>query len=218
MRSWIRQMTILVKLMKDHIIQCEFCLYLLINDTLRSPYYFVFQLVVVLSLSLWITIYFYYVSVFLTVSDAHCGMSCPLKKKKKHPDGIWPWRGCVHDKFCSKHMHPFKQTYLPLQVHTRSCKKSDDIWPLKNTGTNRFFFSHSNKRGDFGDGFGDQSVYAARQLVSRLYDQKEKLTAVHVDLNKLRVRLATLKDACLAKLPPCEVTDQYHSRQGLTNQ
>ena len=28
----------------------------------------------------------------------------------------------------------------------------------------------------------------------------------HVDLNKLRVRLATLRDACLAKLPPCEAT------------
>jgi hypothetical protein len=41
----------------------------------------------------------------------------------------------------------------------------------------------------------DQSVYAARKLVARLYDQKEKLKAGHVDLNKLRVRLATLKDA-----------------------
>ena len=48
-----------------------------------------------------------------------------------------------------------------------------------------------------------QSVYAARKLVARLYDQKEKLKAGHVDLNKLRVRLATLlKNACLAKLPP----------------
>jgi hypothetical protein len=35
----------------------------------------------------------------------------------------------------------------------------------------------------------DQSVYVARKLVARLYDQKEKLKAGHVDLNKLRVRL-----------------------------
>jgi hypothetical protein len=56
----------------------------------------------------------------------------------------------------------------------------------------------------------DQSVYAARKLVARLYDQKEKLKAGHVDLNKLRVRLATLKDACLAKLPTCEATFRQH--------
>jgi hypothetical protein len=56
-----------------------------------------------------------------------------------------------------------------------------------------------------------QSVYAARKLVPRQYDQKEKLKAGHVDLNKLRVRLATLKDACLAKLPPCEATFRYHT-------
>ena len=30
------------------------------------------------------------------------------------------------------------------------------------------------------------------------------------DLNKLRVRLATLRDACLAKLPPCEATFTQH--------
>jgi hypothetical protein len=32
----------------------------------------------------------------------------------------------------------------------------------------------------------------------------------HVELNKLRVRLATLRDACLAKLPPCEATFTQH--------
>jgi hypothetical protein len=72
----------------------------------------------------------------------------------RHNSLAWHGHRSVHERFCSKHMHPFKQTDLPLQVHTRSCKKSDDIWPLKNTGTNRFFFSHPNKRGEFGGGFG----------------------------------------------------------------
>jgi hypothetical protein len=49
----------------------------------------------------------------------------------------------------------------------------------------------------------DKSIDAASKLVCRLYDQKGKLKEDHVDLNKLRVRLATLRDACLAKLPPC---------------
>jgi hypothetical protein len=56
----------------------------------------------------------------------------------------------------------------------------------------------------------DQSVYAARKLVPRLYDQKEKLKAGHVDLNKLRVMLATLKDTCSAKHPPCGATFRQH--------
>lgn len=56
----------------------------------------------------------------------------------------------------------------------------------------------------------DKSIDAARKLVCRLYDQKGKLKEDHVDLNKLRVRLATLRDACLAKLPPCEATFTQH--------
>ena len=56
----------------------------------------------------------------------------------------------------------------------------------------------------------DKSIDAASKLVCRLYDQKGKLKEDHVDLNKLRVRLATLRDACLAKLPPCQATFTQH--------
>jgi hypothetical protein len=56
----------------------------------------------------------------------------------------------------------------------------------------------------------DKSIDATRKLVCRLYDQKGKLKEDHVDLNKLRVRLATLRDACLVKLPPCEATFTQH--------
>jgi hypothetical protein len=42
----------------------------------------------------------------------------------------------------------------------------------------------------------DVESHPARKLVCRLYDQKGKLKEDHVDLNKLRVRLATLRDAC----------------------
>jgi hypothetical protein len=43
----------------------------------------------------------------------------------------------VQDKFCSKQTQPFLQTDLPLHVHTKSCKKSDDIWPSNNIGSSR---------------------------------------------------------------------------------
>jgi hypothetical protein len=56
----------------------------------------------------------------------------------------------------------------------------------------------------------DKSTHAASKLSCRLYDQKGKLKEDHVDLNKLKVRLATLRDACLAKLPPCEATFTQH--------
>ena len=56
----------------------------------------------------------------------------------------------------------------------------------------------------------DTSIDAASKLVYLLYDQKGKLKEDHVDLNKLSVRLATLRDSCLAKLPPCEATFTQH--------
>jgi hypothetical protein len=40
----------------------------------------------------------------------------------------------------------------------------------------------------------DKSIDAASNIVCRLYDQKGKLKEDHVDLNKLRVRLATLRE------------------------
>jgi hypothetical protein len=60
----------------------------------------------------------------------------------------------------------------------------------------------------------DDTIDAARKLVCRLYDQKGKLKEDHVDFNKLWVRLATLRDACLAKLPPCEDTFTQHVLRG----
>jgi hypothetical protein len=38
----------------------------------------------------------------------------------------WQGQSSVQDKFCSKQTQPLLQTDLPL--HTRSCKKSDDLW------------------------------------------------------------------------------------------
>jgi hypothetical protein len=40
--------------------------------------------------------------------------------------------------------------------------------------------------------------------------QKAKLQADYSNLNKFRVRLATKKEASLAKLPPCEATFHQH--------
>ena len=54
------------------------------------------------------------------------------------------------------------------------------------------------------------SVTAARRLVIKLYHSRCKIKAEDENLNKLRTRLATVKSACLAKLPPCEATFKQH--------
>jgi hypothetical protein len=54
------------------------------------------------------------------------------------------------------------------------------------------------------------SVTAARRLIIKLYDSRGKIKAEDENLNKLRTRLATVKSACLAKLPPCEATFKQH--------
>jgi hypothetical protein len=56
----------------------------------------------------------------------------------------------------------------------------------------------------------DVSVTAARKLVIKLYDSRGKIKAEDKNLNKLRTRLATVKRACFAKLPPCEATFKQH--------
>jgi hypothetical protein len=60
----------------------------------------------------------------------------------------------------------------------------------------------------------DVSVTAARRLVIKLYDSRGKIKAEDENLNKLRTRLATVKSACLDKLPPCHLTviSTHHRR------
>jgi hypothetical protein len=48
----------------------------------------------------------------------------------------------------------------------------------------------------------DNSVDLSRKLMSRLYYPKGKSKRCHIDLNKLRVKLATVKDSTLVRLPP----------------
>ena len=60
-------------------------------------------------------------------------------------------------------------------------------------------------------GEGNVEVFlAVSRVCASLYDQKAKLRADYSNLNKFRVRLATKKEASLAKLPPCEATFHQH--------
>jgi hypothetical protein len=42
----------------------------------------------------------------------------------RHKSPAWQGQRSVQDRLCSKQMHPFMNTDFPLQVQTRSCKKS----------------------------------------------------------------------------------------------
>jgi hypothetical protein len=57
----------------------------------------------------------------------------------------------------------------------------------------------------------DDSVDLSRKLISRLYDPKGKSKRCHIDQNKLRVELATVKDSTLVRLPPSETSHTQRS-------
>ena len=56
----------------------------------------------------------------------------------------------------------------------------------------------------------DNSVDLSRKLISRLCDPKGKSRRCHIDLNKLRVKLTTVKDSTLVRHPPNEDTFKQH--------
>jgi len=50
----------------------------------------------------------------------------------------------------------------------------------------------------------ETTINAARHAVSLLCDPKRKFKSCHHDLNMLRVKLATSKDAPLSRIPPSD--------------
>jgi hypothetical protein len=55
----------------------------------------------------------------------------------------------------------------------------------------------------------DDSVDLSWKLISRLYNPKGKSKRCHIDLNKLRVKLATVKVSTLVILPPVASEDTF---------
>jgi len=56
----------------------------------------------------------------------------------------------------------------------------------------------------------ETTINAARPAVSLLYDPKGKFKSCHHDLNMLRIKLATSKDAPLSRIPPSEPSFKQH--------
>jgi len=56
----------------------------------------------------------------------------------------------------------------------------------------------------------ETTINAARHAISLLYDPKGKFKSCHHDLNMLRVKLATSKDASLSRIPPSEPSFKQH--------
>jgi hypothetical protein len=56
----------------------------------------------------------------------------------------------------------------------------------------------------------ETTINAAKHALSLLYDHKGKLKLCHHDLNMLRVKLATSKDASLSRIPPSEPSFKQH--------
>jgi hypothetical protein len=60
--------------------------------------------------------------------------------------------------------------------------------------------------GNLGDPDKDVAFSCSFRFVARLYDQKKSFASSHHNINKLRVKLATSRDASLVRLPPSEAT------------
>jgi hypothetical protein len=64
--------------------------------------------------------------------------------------------------------------------------------------------------GNLGDPDKDDAFSCSLRFVARLYDQKKSFASSHHNINKLRVKLATGRDASLVRLPPSEAALRQH--------
>ena len=62
---------------------------------------------------------------------------------------------------------------------------------------------------NLGDPDKDVAISCSSRFVARLYDQKS-FASSHHNINKLRVKLATGRDASLVRLPPSEAALRQH--------
>jgi hypothetical protein len=70
--------------------------------------------------------------------------------------------------------------------------------------------------GNLGDPDKDDAFSCSLRFVARLYDQKKSFASSHHNINKLRVKLVTGRDASLVTLPPSEAAlRQYILRASL---
>jgi hypothetical protein len=63
---------------------------------------------------------------------------------------------------------------------------------------------------NLGDPDKDVAIACSSWFVARLYDQKKSFASSHHNINKLRVKLATSRDASLVRLPPSEAALRQH--------
>jgi hypothetical protein len=63
---------------------------------------------------------------------------------------------------------------------------------------------------NLGDPAKDVAISCFSRFIARLYDQKKYFAFSHHNINKLRVKLATSRDASLVRLPPSEAALRQH--------
>ena len=63
---------------------------------------------------------------------------------------------------------------------------------------------------NLGDPDKDVAISCSSRFVARLYDQKKSFASSHHNINKLRVKLATSRDASLVRLSPSEAALRQH--------
>ena len=120
------------------------------------------------------------------------------------------------DSLILRSVSPTFSSILPAVHALTGCDSTSALFGIGKKSVFKAIYDHPD---DFSDlltlnSEDDASaLQAARKLTSALYDPKAKRTDAIQNLNNLRVKLASKKNASLIKLPPCEASFTQHVRR-----
>jgi hypothetical protein len=102
---------------------------------------------------------------------------------------------------------------LSQKSHVSGCDTTPSFFGIgKKTGYKilKDVAPDSHDLDNLGDPDKDVAISFSSRFVARLYDQKKSFASSHHNINKLRVKLATSRDASLVRLPPSEAALRQH--------
>ena len=120
------------------------------------------------------------------------------------------------DSLILRSVSPTFSSILPAEHALTGCDPTSALFEIGQKSVCKAIYDHPD---DFSDllilnSEDDASaLQAALKLTSALYDPKAKRKDAIQNLNNLRVKLASKKNASLIKLPPCEASFTQHVRR-----
>ena len=161
--------------------------------------------------------------IIIKTSDVDVIVLCIyFDKQMTNTSELWVQMGNVSSVKDGRRFLPIHELCSLLSEIT--CRVLPGVHALSGCNTASSFFGNGKKlvykilkdaASDFhdldnlGDPDKDVAISCSSRFVARLYDQKS-FASSHHNINKLRVKLATGRDASLVRLPPSEATLRQH--------